>query len=162
MAPLTRRTMIAGVAALPVLGVAKTFVGSIANPIPAAIVAYRAAVEEYWAAHDAYSDLLEEHDRLATSGIRSALEVTWHGLTAAETRLQSTAEAMLAAERTAYAEANEWLGWSEADAAAFGLVQNDSGEIPCPAARKHLSPMYAAPRRIKASLLFPFQSRSVA
>ena len=105
MVPLTRRTVIVGVAASPAL--AKTFFDSIADPIAAAIVAHRAAVEEYLAACDAYEELLNEHERLASSGTRSATDVTWHGFTAAEVRLQTAAElrlqfaaeAMMAAEK---------------------------------------------------------------
>jgi hypothetical protein len=108
MALFTRRSVIVGVAALPVLAVVKTSAGSMADPIIAAIVAHRAALIEFLAARDAYGDLLEEHERRAISGTRSATEVTCYGFTAAELRLQTAAElrmqlaceAMIAAERT--------------------------------------------------------------
>jgi hypothetical protein len=108
MALFTRRSVIAGVAALPVLAVVKTSAGSMADPISAAIVAHRAAQKEFLAVRDAYCDLLKEHERLAISGTRSATEVTRWGFTAAELRLQTAAElrmqlaceAMIAAERT--------------------------------------------------------------
>jgi hypothetical protein len=115
MALFTRRSVIAGVAALPVFAVVKTSAGSMADPIIAAIVARRAARNEFLAARDAflaerdaYCDLLKEHERLAISGTRSATEVTRYGFTTAELRLQTAAElrmqlaceAMIAAERT--------------------------------------------------------------
>jgi hypothetical protein len=91
MTYLSRRAVISGAAALPVLAMT---VGPISDPVIAAIAAHRAATGEYLAACESYQATV---DMIVTE---HATEETRHGWTAAELRIQTAHETMIAAEGT--------------------------------------------------------------
>ncbi len=143
MIHLSRRAVISAAATLPVLAVIKPAAGPISDPVIAAIAAHRAAAGDYLAACESNQATME---MIVTE---YATEETRHGWTAAELRIQTAHETMIAAERTLartapttaegtaalmrYATANgEPMVPSAADWRTRGISQSDAISAPCP------------------------------